>query len=288
MEQGTPLTQLPQHKSAMFSDFGIRLRRIVSPQSGEKPVAYAHQDDYYVIGMVEKGRGCGIIDFEECHFSQGDVFLIQPGQVHRFIGSEEEEGWVLFADSGFVGRAERSIFNDFRLFGSSVRIDNRRLDELRQIAVLLAGRMDGVTDELAKTTARRLAETFIGIVAEAVRDFGLRQVRHSRRYVEIVLSFRDLLAEHLAANRSPSYYASLLNISPVYLNEVVRKVTGVSATVYIRNETVLQAKRLLVHTNLAVKEISNRLGIEDYAYFSRLFTQAAGISPSVFRQRNLE
>ena len=57
---------------------------------------------------------------------------------------------------------------------------------------------------------------------------------------------------------------------------------------YIRYELVLQAKRLLVHTDLAVKEISTRLGIEDCAYFSRIFTQATGVSPSAFRQRNLE
>lgn len=61
-----------------------------------------------------------------------------------------------------------------------------------------------------------------------------------------------------------------------------------NATLYIKNEVVLQAKRLLVHTDLAVKEIADRLGIGDYAYFSRLFTLATGISPTQFRKRNLE
>ena len=45
--------QLPQHKSLMFSDFGIRLRR-VTPSRGEAvPVSYSHQDDYYIIGLVD-------------------------------------------------------------------------------------------------------------------------------------------------------------------------------------------------------------------------------------------
>lgn len=82
--------------------------------------------------------------------------------------------------------------------------------------------------------------------------------------------------------------ASMLNISPVYLNEVVKEVTGMSASSYIRNEMVLQAKRMLVYTGLSVKEISNRLGIEDCAYFSRLFTRTTGLPPSLFRQKNLE
>lgn len=104
--------------------------------------------------------------------------------------------------------------------------------------------------------------------------------------MEIALSFLHLLAEHITISRSPSYYASLLNISPGYLNEIVKEVTGMSVTLYIRNELILQAKRLLVHTGLSIKEISNMLGIDDYAYFSRIFMQTTGISPSAFRLKN--
>lgn len=174
------------------------------------------------------------------------------------------------------------------MFASSFQIDIQRRNELSQIASLLANRLDSITDELTKVTARRLTETFIGIVAEAVQDINLQQTNRSRRHIEIVSSFRRLLAEHLSKNRQPSHYASLLNISVGYLNEVVKDITGMSATLYIKNEVVLKAKRLLVHTDLAVKEISNRLGIDDYAYFSRLFTQVTGISPTLFRERNLE
>lgn len=282
------MNKLPQHKASQYSDFGVHLRRIQSPTSSHAPVTYAHQDDYYIFGLVEEGTGCGIIDFKEQHFSSGDVFLIQPGQLHRFISSENLEGWVLMSDSSFVGSAEKCVFDDFSLFASLLHIDGQRRNELKQITTLLAGRMDCIMNKQTKATARRLVETFISIVAEAVQDINLQQTTHSRRHMEIVLSFRRLLAEHLATSRSPSYYASLLNISTVYLNEVVKGVTGMNATLYIKNEVVLQAKRILVHTDLAVKEISDRLGIDDYAYFSRLFTQQAGISPTLFRKRNLE
>lgn len=282
------MNKLPQHKASQISDFGVYLRRINSSQSNHVPITYAHQDDYYIFGLVENGEGCGIIDFKEQHFSSGDAFLIQPGQVHRFINSENAEGWLLMTDSSFVDSAEKCIFDDFSLFASSFHIDEQRRNELKQIATILAGRIDCIINKQTKATARRLAETFIGIVAEAVQDINLQQTKHSHRQMEIVLSFRRLLAEHLATSRQPSYYASLLNISTVYLNEVVKGVTGMNATLYIKNEVVLQAKRLLVHTDLAVKEISGRLGIDDYAYFSRLFTQTTGISPTLFRERNLE
>lgn len=63
----------------MCSEVGVRLRRIGAPTDDHAPVTYAHQDDYYIFGLVESGSACGIIDFKMRHLSGGDVFLIQPG-----------------------------------------------------------------------------------------------------------------------------------------------------------------------------------------------------------------
>lgn len=282
------MQQLPQHRAFTLSDFGLRFRRVAPSQDNDAPMTYSHQDDYYIIGLVESGMGCCIIDFNEITINQSDLFLIQPRQVHRFIGSKDAVGWILFADSSFVGCEAKRIFDKFRLFASSVRTNKRRMNELKQIASILKDRINNITDELAKATVRKLAETYINIVAESVQEIGLQQVRYNHRHIEFILSFFHLLTEHIAISRSPSYYASLLHISPVYLNEIVKEVTGISTTSYIKNELILQAKRLLVHTDLAIKEISNRLGIDDYSYFSRIFTQTTGISPSMFRQKNLE
>lgn len=206
--------RLPQHKATMLSDFGIRLRRITSSPIEDAPVSYIHQDDYYVIGLVEAGTGCGLIDFKECRFSEGDLFLIQPGQAHRFVNSKDTAGWILFIDSSFFGHLEKSTFDKFALFASSVKIDNQRMSDLKQIASILSSKMDHITNELAKATARRLAETFVSMVAEALQEFGLQRVAHSRRQLEIVSSLRRLLDEHLTTNRSPSYYASQLISRP--------------------------------------------------------------------------
>lgn len=171
---------LPQHKAFMLSDFGMRLYRVTSPQGEDTAVAYSHQDDYYIFGLMEKGTGCGIIDFKEQHFSSGDVFLIQPRQVHRFISSENAEGWFLMADSSFVGSAEKRIFDDFALF-SSFQIDKRRRNELSQIASLLAVRVGCIADELAKVTARRLTERYnLGDDFVVVADSGLMSADNVR------------------------------------------------------------------------------------------------------------
>lgn len=106
----------------------------------------------------------------------------------------------------------------------------------------------------------------------------------NRRHIEITLAFKELLSANEQINRNVSHYAESLHISPVYLNEVVKNVTGVSVSRYIQNELILHAKRMLVYTSLTVREISIHLGIDDYAYFTRVFTKAVGISPTLYRK----
>lgn len=109
------MKKLPKHRSADYSDFGLRVRRIGANGTGHVPVAYDHQDDYYIFGMLESGKATGIIDFKETRFDAGDFFVIQPGQVHRFIDSENPSAWVLIADSSFVDTQEKYIFDKLAL-----------------------------------------------------------------------------------------------------------------------------------------------------------------------------
>lgn len=60
-----------------------------------------------------------------------------------------------------------------------------------------------------------------------------------------------------------------------------------SVSRYIHNEIVLQAKRMLFHTNKTIQEIAIESGFSDYAYFTKLFTKVAGVTPTTFRKKNL-
>lgn len=132
---------------------------------------------------------------------------------------------------------------------------------------------------------KNLVSAFVGISAGCFKRINSLQNSYGSRHAGIVLQLNSMLQTYITESHSPSYYADKLNLSPVYLNEVVKRVTGWSVSNYIRNEIVLRAKRLLYHTNLTAKEIASSLGFEDNAYFTRLFTKATGKSPLQFRAR---
>lgn len=85
--------------------------------------------------------------------------------------------------------------------------------------------------------------------------------------------------------KSPAEYATVLNITPAYLNEVVKAVTGNPVSYWIHQEIILEAKRALFYTESTVKEIAHLIGFSDPAYFIRLFKKLTGASPLQFRQK---
>ena len=75
-------------------------------------------------------------------------------------------------------------------------------------------------------------------------------------------------------------------ISPNYLNDTMREVTGQSASEVIQDRIILEAKAQLVQTELTVNQIAYQLQFHDSSYFCRFFRKHTGVSPQVFRETN--
>ncbi len=67
--------------------------------------------------------------------------------------------------------------------------------------------------------------------------------------------------------KSPSQYAAALNISPAWLNEVVKETTGFPVSHWIHQEIILEIKRMLYYTGNTVKEIAHLLGMRPYLFY---------------------
>ncbi len=83
---------------------------------------------------------------------------------------------------------------------------------------------------------------------------------------------------------SVSEIAKNLHINANYLNGVIKKLTGKTASSFIQDKLILEAKSYLIHSPLQVAEITYRLGFNTPQYFNRFFKKHCGITPLAFRQ----
>ena len=161
------------------------------------------------------------------------------------------------------------------------------ISEQKQLLSLLAHSLNCTEEPSSKPIIQRLTTVIVGLVVKDVAgatEAQSEQQGNINRYKEIAWEFRDLLESNVRTNRAPSFYAERLNIAVAYLNEAVNAVYRMSVSRNIQDEIILQAKRQLVYTTASVKEIAQGLGIDDYSYFTRLFTKVAGVSPTLFRK----
>ena len=92
------------------------------------------------------------------------------------------------------------------------------------------------------------------------------------------------LAELACTPMSIQDYASELGLTVSELRDAVRRTTGSTPHELVLNTRLSSAKVLLAEENLSVAAVARRVGYDDPAYFSRLFTARVGMSPVAFRR----
>lgn len=97
--------------------------------------------------------------------------------------------------------------------------------------------------------------------------------------------FRVLVEKHYREQWRVSDYAVALAISPSKLNRLCHKFVGQSALDVVHDRVILEARRLLLYTDVTVSTIAEALGFRDPGYFCRFFKRQTGLSPMRARKR---
>lgn len=99
--------------------------------------------------------------------------------------------------------------------------------------------------------------------------------------------FKEILFNDFLNQRSVQYYADALNVTRKYLSEVIKNNSGKTASDWIEDIVVLEAKVLLQNKDLTINQISDILNFQNQSSFGRFFKKATEISPLEYRRKNI-
>lgn len=88
-------------------------------------------------------------------------------------------------------------------------------------------------------------------------------------------------------HREVSYYADRLCVTPKYLSEISKKVSGFAANYWINRYTSLDISRLLRDKSISFASISDMFGFSSPAYFSRYVQHNLSMNPTEYREQRL-
>lgn len=239
--------------------------------------SYAHRDDYYIVALLTGGSAAVNIDFERKELHQGELLIVSPWQVHSKPMGESwhADGWLLAFAPELLSKSETLALEEYSISPRPLNPGENTVNDIDTLCSMLERHHGNIP------VVKALACAVKSLVLSRL-DASTEKV--TNRYRAITLRLRNLLNLHLRRVKSPSVYASMLNISEVYLNEAVKGATGLSAGEYIRSRAIVEAKRQLAYTSLPAKQIAYTLGYEDYTHFSKLFRKIAEQSPAEYRK----
>jgi AraC family transcriptional regulator, transcriptional activator of pobA len=248
-----------------------------------------HRHNYYTVIWPTKATGKHVIDFREYPILPDHLFFVSPWQVHQVITDPRPTGYVILFTSEFLEKS--SIRNDFianlKLFNNIGETPPLPLSDS------MAATLKTFVQQMQAAFSERNA-MFLEVAGAYLKLFLIECNGHcalmpdnNTQTVEvgrsIVKSFKASVEEHFNEWHQVQQYAGALNVTPNYLNEVIRMSLQVPAKEYIQGRIILEAKRLVVFTSKSAKEIGFELGFEDPSHFSKFFKSNTGQSLLDFR-----
>ncbi|RTQ53295.1 AraC family transcriptional regulator [Hymenobacter gummosus] len=229
-------------------------------------------------------------------FAEGGLLFAAPGQL---IGAAEEDAgggcsqYTLLIHPDFL--AGYPLAKKIQQYGFFTYSVNEALHVSPEEKAVLLALLDTIGAELAS----RLDEFSQDVVVAQLellltyanrfykRQFLTRKAVHSG----LLQQLEEILAECFRSEDLPSrgiptvqYLAERLHVSPSYLSDMLRALTGQSAQQHIHDKLIAQAKEKLSTTGLSVSEVAYALGFEHSQSFSRFFKTKTALTPLAFRQ----
>ncbi|WP_422925515.1 helix-turn-helix domain-containing protein [Singulisphaera sp. PoT] len=263
--------------------------RIASLEPDELPL-HPQRFNTFSLYWIQGGSGTFWADATQYRFDPGVILFFVPYQGVRIIPDAAVGGRVIQFHANFlciethheeVG-CNGVLFND--VYGEPmVRVDE---GHAREFAVLIES-MRSELEQCGLAHAEILLSYLKILLVKATRLKCEQQVISSEspaRRPKALDDLRLLIEDHFRDEHSPTFYANRLHLATKSLAKLVKTHHHKTPTQLIRERVMRQAKWDLLHTLKPVKQIAAEVGFEDELYFSRLFKQATGCSPTFFRE----
>ncbi|HLP11849.1 MAG TPA: helix-turn-helix transcriptional regulator [Flavobacteriales bacterium] len=280
--------EIPIHNFSTDDASSIPFRYIPLELKTDYDTSVPHRHNYYEMFIFTKGAGYHDIDFTRYTISECAIHFVSPGQVHQVERELGTYGYVLLFSRDFfaMNTENKNLLFDLPFLnnnGPDPVLDLSQA-EMSFFTTILS------TMEVEYKNKNSLKEEMLRSYLNLLLLQSHRLYNEKHPVAKVITGstlykdFRILLEKNFTKEHKVMEYAEKLNVTEKTLNENIKKVTGKTASEHIFDRIILEAKRLLKHSDLTTKEIAYFLNYQDPAHFSKFFKTQTGQSPSDFRE----
>lgn len=220
------------------------------------------------IEYIEEGTGSVTSDDLTFYPVEGDTYFLHPQTKHHYF-SDKERPWKKYF-LNVSGSLLDSLIDGYKLTNSYYFPNLDIKSELCHII------------ELAKEQEKECTLQMIAILNEIFLK--MHNSIEKKTDVGIARKMKDFLNTQITGKFKMDSLCKFMSKSESQTIRIFKDAYGITPYNYVLNKKIALAKRLLLNTNLSVKQISEKLCFADEYYFSNLFKQKVGVSPTKYRK----
>lgn len=246
----------------------------------------------FIMGICQKGELSLSVNFKEWIITKNTCFISIP---ENMIGleklSDDFEGYVIVISMDYIKDLNLDMTKILSYY-MSIRLnpcfcigDEDAESVIRFFDMAERSLKDKDTpwkEEIVKGLIYVLVFRVCGIMEQYVQKAEKPKAKSKEYYF---LKFIELCSKQYQTHHDTGYYADSICLTPKYLSAVVKEVSGLSATEWIEEYVINDAKIQLKFSEKNVQQISDSLNFQNQSLFGRYFKQRVGVSPSTYKMQ---
>lgn len=253
--------------------------------------------DLYSISLKAGMAGHCVYGRNSYDYQEGTLVFIAPGQVIQYTPGDgtpdPAESWNLLFHPDLIRRSELgqriSSYSFFHYEANeALHVSEDEKQSLRQI-------IDKIKAEYSQNIDRHSQALIVSniqlLLDYCTRYYDRQFYTRTNLNKDIASDFEQVLRDYYASNQQEAlglptvaHCGKVMNISPYYLSDLLKKETGRSASDHIHFFVLDRAKSSLLGSSRSVSEIAYDLGFAYPQHFSKLFKAKTGMSPKEYRK----
>ena len=280
------LTQV-DHSHADFIDGEVLLSDKLN--KGSMPTS-PRRMTFILVALCTRGECEFTVDTQRLKITQNDLVIISDRHiVDNFQASDDADGLLMIMSVGFLYEVMSNVSDVSLLFcfARSHPVVTLKEDEVRlftEYFFMLKGKMCEVDNRFRRDIVRTLILAMFYDLSNVIVRVQQGESRRQSRADVIFTRFIHLVEQHFRHERRVGWYAEQLCITPKYLSETVKVVSGRTPNEWVDSYVILELRVMLKTTTKSIKEIAEEMNFPNQSFLGKFFREHVGVSPTVYRR----
>lgn len=257
---------------------------------------YPFRVDCYLAAYCVEGSVDCSVNLTDYHLTTGTLLLITPGNIIRITQPDELDQnlrvTLICVSASYISNIG---INPSKVLVEAVEVLRDPCIHLSDDEAEMLHKYVNLALDITKTNSQFVKESigglvssvfyqFAGFLANSKRREDMEKPVRTTRQRQMLEQFMKLAINDHAREHLVGYYADKMCVTPKYLSKIVKETSGRSVPDWLSELLILDAKNMLRHTDMTIKEISARLNFPSQSFFFRFFKNHTGLTPTQYRE----